>query len=165
MKIEFNLDGKIAPKGFVGSGILSSPFLLIGNLIDSFLQNYQKDKYIVFMNYKLLLYSFSSVSYMFFTIYLLNKCLKLLNAKTTLLEITLIYSASGVSYFAFERFSMSHVYETFSITLIIFFLFKYYLEKNQNLYAFIIPPILISLLVRLVNYYSLIIPFIDFLYH
>ena len=155
----FNLDGKIAPKGFVGSGILSSPFLLIGNLIDSFLQNYQKDKYVVFMNYKLLIYSFSSVTYMFFTIYLLNKCLKLLNTKTTLLEVALIYSASGVAYFAFERFSMSHIYETFSITLIIFFSFKYYLEKNQNLYAFIIPfTILISLLVRLVNYYSLIIP-------
>ena len=65
----FNLDGKIAPKGFVGSGILSSPFLLIGNSIDTFLQNYQQDKYINFMNYKLLIYSFSSVSYMFFTIF------------------------------------------------------------------------------------------------
>ena len=155
----FNLDGKIAPKGFVGSGVLSSPFLLIGNSVDTFLQNYQKEKYIKFMNYKLLIYSFSAVSYMFFTIYLLQKCLNFLNVKTTFLELTLIYAASGVAYFAFERFSMAHVYETFSITLIIFYSFKYYLEKKQNLYAFIIPiTILISLLVRLVNYYSLIVP-------
>ena len=155
----FNLDGKIAPKGFVGSGILSSPFLLIGSSVDTLLQNYQQDKYVNFMNYKLLIYSFSSVSYMFFTIFLLYKCITFLNVKTSLLEITLIYAASGVAYFAFERFSMSHVYETFSITLIIFSSFKYYLGKNQNFYAFIIPiTILISLLVRLVNYYSLIVP-------
>ncbi len=157
----FNLNGKIAPKGFVGSGILSSPFLLIGNSIDTLLQNYQEDKYISFMNYKLLIYSFASVSYMFLTIYLLQKCLSFMKIKTSLLEIFLIYAASGVAYFAFERFSMSHIYETFSITLIIFYSFKYYLEKNQNFYAFLIPiTILISLLVRLVNYYSLIIPFL-----
>ena len=32
----YNLNGKVAPKGFFGSGLLASPFLFFGNLVESF---------------------------------------------------------------------------------------------------------------------------------
>ena len=44
----FNKNGKIAPIGFIGSGILSAPFLFIGNLLDNFFGNEG------LMNYKIL---------------------------------------------------------------------------------------------------------------
>ena len=94
---------------------------------------------------------------MFVTVYLIRKCLINLKSTVSIFETLLIYSASGVAYFAFERFSMSHIYETFAVTLIIYASINYYTNEKNNLYAFFIPfTILLSLLVRQVNYYSLI---------
>ena len=53
---------------------------------------------------------------------------------------------------------MSHIYETFSITLIIFFSFKYYLEKNQNLYVYYSIYNINFTTSKASDYYSLIIP-------
>ena len=98
---------------------------------------------------------------MFVTVYLIRKCLINLKSTVSIFETLLIYSASGVAYFAFERFSMSHIYETFAVTLIIYASINYYTNEKNNLYAFFIPlTILLSLLVRQVNYYSLILPVI-----
>ena len=60
----FNKNNKIAPVGFIGSGILSAPFLAIGNLLDFF---YEKtiNKEINLLNYKILFYSMSPVFYLF----------------------------------------------------------------------------------------------------
>ena len=35
----FNNNGKIAPKGFIGTGLLSAPFLFIGNLLNNLIPN------------------------------------------------------------------------------------------------------------------------------
>lgn len=156
----FNLNGKIAPKGFFGSGLLASPFLFLGNYIDRISSNYFIDSYSKFMNYGLLLYSLSSIFYMFLTIELLHRILENIDINIKKLEILLFYASSGVFYYAFERFSMSHIYETFTITLVIFFTFKYF-KNSKNLSAFLVPLcMLLALLVRLVNYYVLIIPLI-----
>ena len=48
-----------APIGFFGSGLLSSPFLFVGDLFDSYLLQPTNN----FMNYKLLIYSVSSIFY------------------------------------------------------------------------------------------------------
>ena len=118
------------------------------------------ESYSNFMNYGLLLYSLSSIFYMFLTIELLNKILQNIDISIKKLEILLLYASSGVFYYAFERFSMSHIYETFTVTLVIFFTFEYF-KNNKNLSAFLVPLcMLIALLVRLVNYYVLIIPLI-----
>jgi len=66
-KIRFINDGKKAPKGFVGSGILSSPFLFIGNIFDKLIVNNS------IYNYKILFYSFSSIFYLFFSIHLMKR--------------------------------------------------------------------------------------------
>jgi hypothetical protein len=156
----FNLNGKIAPKGFFGSGFLASPFLFLGNYIDVISSKYFKDSYSNFMNYGLLLYSLSSIFYMFLTIELLHRILQNIDINIKKIEILLFYASSGVFYYAFERFSMSHIYETFTVTLIIFFTFEY-LKNSKNLSAFLVPLcMLLALLVRLVNYYVLIIPLI-----
>ena len=156
----FNLNGKIAPKGFFGSGLLASPFLFLGNYIDGIIKSYFTDSYSNFMNYGLLLYSLSSIFYMFLTIELLKRILQNIDINIKKLEILLFYASSGVFYYAFERFSMSHIYETFTITLVIFFTFEYF-KNSKKLSAFLVPLcMLLALLVRLVNYYVLIIPLI-----
>ena len=156
----FNLNGKIAPKGFFGSGFLASPFLFFGNYIDGISSNYLTDSYSNFMNYGLLLYSLSSIFYMFLTLELLHRILQNIDINIKKLEILLFYASSGVFYYAFERFSMSHVYETFTITLVIFYTFQYF-KNSKNFSAFLVPLcMLLALLVRLVNYYVLIIPLI-----
>ena len=78
--------------------------------------------------------------------------------KTTVL--LLIFFGTGLHYYAFERYSMTHVYEVFSISLLIYALLLFYLGKsNINKVAGIIPYLfLISYLVRYVNYFIFFIP-------
>jgi len=155
----FNNNGKIAPKGFIGTGILSAPFLFVGNLLNKFSS-------VSLMNFGLLFYSLSSVVYLFLTIIMIYNLLNSIYTNVNFKFIFLLVFGSGVPYFAFERYSMSHVFEIFTITLTIYFSHMFYksIEKN-NLYAFLIPfAILLAILVRWVNYYAFILPYITFLF-
>ena len=58
----FEYNGKISPVGFPGTGILASPFLYFGNIIDKNLNSGNGDEV---LNYKLLLYSLSPIFYLF----------------------------------------------------------------------------------------------------
>ena len=69
----YNQNGKVAPKGFFGSGLLASPFLFIGNVIESLIQSNNINSQ--FFSYSLLLYSLASSFYMFMTVHLIRKCL------------------------------------------------------------------------------------------
>ena len=51
----YKSNGKIAPIGFFGSGLLASPFLFIGNFIDNFIASKTSNLF----NYRILFYSFS----------------------------------------------------------------------------------------------------------
>jgi len=51
-------NGKIAPKGFIGTGIMATPFLFIGNLLNKIFANQS-----VF-NFQILMYSLSSIFYL-----------------------------------------------------------------------------------------------------
>ena len=69
---------KSAPMGFFGSGLLASPFLFIGDILDQIkikLFNNQPS----LLNYKVLLYSFSSIFYLLFTVKIAAK--KAINSK------------------------------------------------------------------------------------
>lgn len=152
----FYYNGKSAPKAFFGSGLLASPFLFFGNLIDSYLMNSKM------YNFKIIFYSFSPIIYLFFSLLIVNEINKLANSKFNPYLLYLFLLGSGIGYYAFERFSMSHVYEVFTILLIIFFSMKFYTlnDINSN-YAFLIPfSILISILTRWVNFYIILIPLI-----
>ena len=147
----YNNNGKVAPKGFIGTGIFSSPFLLIGNLFES-LFNFSSDLF----NLRIAIYSLSSIFYFYLSIFLMSKVFDILNIRFNPNLIFIIFFGSGISYFAFERYSMSHVYEAFSITLIIYFSVNFYNETggNKNYYSILIPlATLLSFSVRWVNYF------------
>ena len=60
----FTNNNKIAPVGFVGTGILFSPFLYLGNLFNQiFNESIAEDVF----NYQIFFYSMSSVIYFFLT--------------------------------------------------------------------------------------------------
>ena len=48
--------------------------------------------------------------------------------------LTLLFFGSGVSYYAFERFSMTHVYEVFISSLIIYLSTNYYSGVVDHLF-------------------------------
>ena len=155
-KDRFFFNGKSAPTAFFGSGFLASPFLLIGNLLDKNLSNSS------LYNFKILFYSFSSIFYLFLSFYILSKIKVLADSKINTYLIYLYLLGSGVGYYSFERYSMSHIYEVFTILLVIFYSMKFFDENNyKSNIAFIIPLlILLSIVTRWVNLYVLFIPMI-----
>lgn len=151
----FFYNGKSAPSTFFGTGLLSSPFLFIGNLIDRVIPNNS------LFNFKIILYSFSSIFYFAFSLVLVDKINVLFGSKYNSVYLFIITCGSGVVYYAFERYSMSHVYEVFSILLLIYFCIKYYLDKGSNQLAFTIPIlVMLAIMTRWVNIYIFIVPFI-----
>ena len=118
--------------GFFGSGLLASPFLFLGVVLDSILNIEQE-----FLNYKKLMYSFSSIFYLFISSILLHKTL--VNSEKKF-SINLALFGSGIIYFAFERYSMTHAYEVFTVSLIIYFSEKFYRQDSKNkLYSILLP--------------------------
>tara|TARA_Y100000389_G_scaffold43936_1_gene38663 strand:- start:11947 stop:13410 length:1464 start_codon:yes stop_codon:yes gene_type:complete len=155
----FNNNIKIAPKGFIGTGILSAPFLFLGNLLDNIFTFFEFEQNII-MNTKILFYSLSSPFFLFLSILLLQKFLDDLDNKLNISYVALLIFGSGLPYFAFERYSMTHVFEAFTISAVLYCSNKYYLgNTNNKIYAFLIPFLsTISLLVKWTNYYVLLIP-------
>lgn len=152
----FNKNNKPAPIGYVGTGILAAPFMFIGGLIDKFLSSSG------IMNYKFLIYSISPIFYLSASYILLIKSLNILNLKFDNLKFLIFFLGSGVTYYAFERFSMTHSYEFFTTSLLIYSCAKYYEKSNlNNKYAMLIPiAIFFGLATRWTNYFLLIIPII-----
>lgn len=153
-----NLDnGKIAPVGFPGTGILAAPFFFIGSLID---RNFNPDGGNEVLNYTLLFYSLAPVLYFFGSTLLIFKSCRLLNLNVEKFKILLLISGSGITYFAFERFSMTHIYEMFIISFLIWNCINFY-KNDSNFSGLLIPiSLMISFLVRMSNYYVFFIPYI-----
>ena len=151
-------NGKPAPIGYVGSGILAAPFMALGNALD-FVSSKLYDSNDL-MNYKLLIYSFSPIFYLLISISLIFKSLILLNIAFKEYHFLILFLGSGASYYAFERFSMTHSYEIFTSSLVLYFSIKYFTdEKKSSSYAFLIPVgILVGLTVRWTNYYLMLLP-------
>ena len=159
----FNVNDKIAPTGFIGSGIFSAPFLFIGHNIDKLVSGENSLSSEIF-NYRLLFYSLSSVFYLFLTINLTIKILHKLRYKFSGLQVLLFYFGSGVTYYAFERFSMTHVFECFCVVAIIYYSLKFYTEPNNSRSAFLVSLFTtLGIAVRWVNYFYFILPLITYL--
>ena len=158
----FNVDGYIAPQGFIGSGLLSAPFLLIGHGADIIFENSTSLSKKI-LNFRLLFYSLSSVFYYFLTIQMTIKILKYLNYKFFKPHIYLFYFGSGLAYYAFERYSMTHIYECFTVTAIIYFSLRFYINPKDKLSAFLIPLfIALGISVRWVNYFCFLLPLVTY---
>ena len=153
-------NGKNTPIGFIGSGILSSPFLLFGNFLSKIFSEDLKSE---IFNFKIFFYSFSSVFYFFFSYFLLHKILNLLKIKFNKYFLLLIFSGSGITYYAFERYGITHIYEVFTVTLIIYSSIRCYISKNKkyNIHGILLPIfLLIAFLTRMSNFYIFLIPLI-----
>lgn len=151
-KSRFYKNNKNAPFGFIGSGILSAPFIYLGNLLDKiFSTDYN------FQNFKYLMYSFSSIFYLLLILNIVEKILIFYDKK---INYVLYIFGSGLIYYAFERYSMTHIYEVFTILLTIYLsLLFIYSKKNQNLYLYLLPfAILLMILVRWTNFYFAFLP-------
>ena len=155
-KSRYYKNEKNAPIGFFGTGLLSVPFLALGKLFDFFTEDQSNG----ILAYEELIYSFSSIFYLFLTLLYIKKILAFKNININ--KFVLPFFGSGIIYYAFERYSMTHVYEVFSVTMVIYFSICYF-EKNEknNIFSFMLPLfIFITFLVRWTNYYILFIPYI-----
>tara|TARA_B100002051_G_scaffold165486_1_gene156318 strand:+ start:194 stop:1786 length:1593 start_codon:yes stop_codon:yes gene_type:complete len=146
---------KQAPIGFLGSGLLASPFILLGNVLNRLIPHSD------IFNFKIMFYSLSSIFYLFFTCKIFIRIKKLLNLNIKNYLIYLVFFGSGVSYYALERYSMPHVYEVFTATLIIFNTTLIMLNKENKKYYFLLPfTILLGLLVKWVHIYFIFLPYL-----
>lgn len=153
-KSRYYRNNKNAPFGFLGAGLLSSPFMLIGSFFDQIFNNK-----LPMINLKNLIYSFSSIFYLIFSMGLINKISQFFNVK---INYTLYLLGSGIIYYAFERYSMTSVYEVFTILLTIQ-LSTLFVQNTYDLrvISFLIPlSVLLAILVRWTNLFVLLIPFV-----
>lgn len=146
---------KQAPIGFLGSGLLASPFIFLGNILNRLIPHSD------IFNFKIMFYSLSSIFYLFFTCKVFIRIKKLLNLNIENYLIYLVFFGSGVSYYALERYSMPHVYEVFTSTLIIFNTTLIVLNKGNRKLYFTLPfTILLGLLVKWVHIYFIFLPYL-----
>ena len=147
---------KIVPFHPIGSGLLASPFVIVGNLISKLLTD---DGLVSFVYFA---YSLAPIFYLFISIKLLQITLKNLNIEYENNLLLLIIFGTGISYYAFDRFSMSHVYEFFSVAFLAYLTSKLQSIKNQNKekkYMFFIGLLIFVLLtIRWINYLLFLIP-------
>tara|TARA_Y100000389_G_scaffold204238_1_gene255769 strand:- start:10908 stop:12482 length:1575 start_codon:yes stop_codon:yes gene_type:complete len=144
-----NLISKPVPTHPIGSGVLSAPFIFFGNIIENLFFNDSNLRVIYFF------YSMSAIFYFFISGYLLNKTFKNLGYKS-ISELNILYLlvGSGLPYFAFERFGMTHVYEVFGVSLVM------YLSSILTTRSYFFIPFLsmLFLSIRWVNYFLFLIP-------
>tara|TARA_Y100000389_G_C17467642_1_gene527073 strand:- start:252 stop:1829 length:1578 start_codon:yes stop_codon:yes gene_type:complete len=150
------INGKSAPIGFYGTGALSTPFMYIGTLIDKFSNHDFKLGY----SFKLLLYSFSSPFYFLLTFLILIKINKELSINYSKTKLLLLFLGTGLPYYVFERYSMTHVFDTFSITCLIYSIILFY-KYGSSKYLYIISFLsFLTLTIRWTNYQIFLLPLI-----
>ena len=149
-------NNNIAPFHPIGSGLFSFPFVLISNLL---LKNFNGESLI---SYNYFFYSLSSIFYLFLSIKIIFKILKLLELDFKKIEVVLFIFGTGVTYFAFERFSMSHIYEFFSTSIMILLSLLLFNKSklNLNLNFFLIGLLgFVFFSIRWTNYFIFLLPF------
>lgn len=151
----YYVNGKQAPSGFVGSGLLSSPFIYVGNLLNKLFITSG------IFNFKIILYSFSSIFYLYLTFRIFTKINLIINTEIKNIFFLIVLLGSGVSYYALERYSMTPVYEIFTSSLIIYISLKLCKNPDQNIYYTLLPFLILGgVLVKWVHLYYILIPFI-----
>ena len=149
-------NNKPVPVHPVGVGFMAGPFLFLSNIINKLIN---LDSVISF-NY--FVYSLVPIFYLFLGIFLINKVITEKIGKINQTKTSLFVLGSGLTYYAFERFSMSHIYEFFSIVFLIYLCFIYK-DKNLHYYELIIPIMtFFFLLIRWSNYHLFLIPLLYF---
>ena len=134
-----------------GSGLLASPFVALGNILNSIFDTSLKEE----NNITYFFYSMSSIVFFFLTLFFIRKTLVEMKVeKIDSLSIFALLLGSGIGYYAFERFSMTPIYEAFAVSLIIYLST---IEKRKN-YFFVGFFSIFFLMIRWVNYYFILLP-------
>ncbi len=150
----FYKNEKIAPLGFYGSGLLAAPFLYVGHILDNIFISSS-------VSYKIILYSLSAIFYLYASILLIYKSFKLLKINVNFIFLTICIVGSGLGYYAFERYSMTHVYEAFTVSLIFFSVINIHISKFDNRYILLLVlALFLGISVRFTNYHLFILPLI-----
>tara|TARA_B100000902_G_scaffold43315_1_gene51021 strand:- start:3011 stop:4576 length:1566 start_codon:yes stop_codon:yes gene_type:complete len=150
------INDKPTPIGFIGTSFLSLPFYISGK----FLSNFENINNNSFNNFELSMTSLSSTFYLFLTFIFFIKISNLLNIRKSHSEILFLLLGSGLTYFAFERYLMPHVFEVFTITLVFYLAIKFF-NTESKIYIMVLPyAVLLALLVRWTNYHVLLAPII-----
>ena len=147
---------KTLPVHSIGVGIFAAPFLFLSNLVSKIID------FNSFVSFNYFLYSLVPIFYIFSSGKLIEKILSVNHVEYSKLLLYLSIFGSGVSYFAFERFSMSHVYEFFGTTFLIYLVTIHQSKTRfQKIILEIFIPVFmfVALTVRWSNYFLLIVPF------
>jgi len=154
-------NNKIVPFHPIGSGILASPFVFIANIFEE-LENSKSPISLVYY-----IYSFAPIFYFFISILLLQMSMNELNIKYDNKLLLIAIFGTGITYYSFDRFSMSHIYEFFGTSFLIFLSTKSLKQKGNNkpniIFLFLGFLIFLFLTVRWINYLYFLIPLI--IYH
>ena len=136
-----------------GAGFLASPFVFVGKIFSNlFSEMLHENNNIIYF-----FYSLSAITYFFLTVLLIDKTLNNLEIKKiSSINLLLLLSGSGLAYFAFERFSMTPVYEAFAVSLVIYISTL----NNKKQFYFVGLFSILFLAIRWVNYYFILLPFL-----
>ena len=116
---------KVVPFHPIGSGILASPFIFIASIVEKI---FYEDGLISLVYFS---YSLAPVFYLFLSITLIQYSMNSLQIRYNKYLLLIAIFGTGVSYYAFDRFSMSHIYEFFGTSFLIY-LSAYSLEKKSS---------------------------------
>tara|TARA_B100002052_G_scaffold9759_1_gene8139 strand:- start:1601 stop:3160 length:1560 start_codon:yes stop_codon:yes gene_type:complete len=152
---------KVVPFHPIGSGILASPFIFIASIIQNLFNTGGLTSLIYFM------YSVAPVFYLLVSILLIQKSMNNLEIRYSNFLLLIAIFGTGVSYYSFDRFSMSHVYEFFATSFLIFLSTKSVNEKNKsrlnNINFSLGFLMFLFLTVRWINYLFFLIPMVIYL--
>ena len=152
---------KIVPFHPIGSGALASPFIIIGN----FLQRMFEQTGLISIVY--FLYSLSPIFYLLISIILIQNSLKSLKITFNNNLLLLSVLGTGISYYSFDRFSMSHIYEFFGTSFLIYLSTKSLKEQDSfklRYLNFLLGFLMFFFLsIRWTNYLYFLIPLIIYL--
>ena len=162
IKLGFYFNGtQHVPKHPIGPGIFAAPFAFGGKLLQMLntRTNFSEN------NIAFFIYSLSSIFYFFTSILLISKVIN--NSpkfnKTSPLSIFYLFLGSGIAYYSFERFSMTHTYEVFSVAILFYIAYKNPNGDKTYINAIIGFLPAVFLLIRWVNIFIFLIPFLYYL--
>ena len=152
---------KVVPFHPIGSGILASPFVFIANIFQKLFQNNGLISFVYFS------YSIAPIFYLLLSILLIQSSMKALKIKYNNNLLLLTIFGTGVSYYSFDRFSMSHIYEFFATSFLIYVSTKSINEKSDSKSTYINFSLgflmFFFLTIRWINYLFFLIPLIIYM--
>ena len=151
---------KIVPFHPIGSGILGAPFVFFGDLFSP-LSNDENLISSVYFGYSL-----ASIFYFLLSIRFIQISLKNLSINYDNFLLILMTFGTGIGYYAFDRFSMSHVYELFATSFLIYISSVVASKPREISNSWILFSIgfliYLFLAIRWVNYFLFLVPALIF---